>query len=174
MQSILRGGGLRASFLLKYRDMIEQKKIEEIVAEFLQESEVQLINLKVTPQNEILVEVDAYKGVDLDFCAALSRHIQAQLDREEEDFELEVGTVSITDPFRTKMQYEKHLGHDVEILTKDGRKLHGVLVNVEDSYFEADVEVLVQIEGKKKKEKQLQTQRFGYEDVKYCKYDLKV
>ena len=112
-----------SGFLLALiKDMIEKKKIEEIIAEFLKDSEVQLINLNVSPQNEILVEVDAYKGVDLDFCAALSRYIQAQLDREVEDFELEVGTVSITDPFRTKMQYEKHLGHDGEILTKDGRK----------------------------------------------------
>jgi ribosome maturation factor RimP len=104
----------------------------------------------------------------------MSRALQEQLDREGEDFELEVGSVSITDPFKTKMQYEKHLGHDVEILTKDGRKLHGMLVNVEDEAFEADVEVLVQVEGKKKKEKQIQTQRFGYGEVKYCKYDLKV
>ena len=154
--------------------MIEAKHIEEIVAAYLKGSEVQLINLRVSPQNTILVEVDAYKGVDLDYCAALSRHLQSVLDAEGEDFELEVGSVSITDPFRTKMQYEKHLGHDVEILTKDGRKLHGMLVNVDDDHFEADVEVLVQVEGKKKKEKQVQTESFGYDDVKYCKYDLKV
>jgi len=154
--------------------MIEAKHIEEIVAAYLKGSEVQLINLRVSPQNTILVEIDAYKGVDLDYCAALSRHLQSVLDAEGEDFELEVGSVSITDPFRTKMQYEKHLGHDVEILTKDGRKLHGMLVNVDDDHFEADVEVLVQVEGKKKKEKQVQTESFGYDDVKYCKYDLKV
>ena len=154
--------------------MIEAKHIEEIVAAYLKGSEVQLINLRVSPQNTILVEVDAYKGVDLDYCAALSRHLQSVLDAEGEDFELEVGSVSITDPFRTKMQYEKHLGHDVEILTKDGRKLHGMLVNVDDDHFEADVEVLVQVEGKKKKEKQVQTESFGYDEVKYCKYDLKV
>ena len=92
--------------------MIEAKHIEEIVAAYLKGSEVQLINLRVSPQNTILVEIDAYKGVDLDYCAALSRHLQSVLDAEGEDFELEVGSVSITDPFRTKMQYEKHLGHD--------------------------------------------------------------
>ncbi len=159
---------------IKYRIMIDPKQIEELVANYVQGRDVQLINLKVSPDNRILVEVDAYKGVDLDYCSALNRYLQEQLDRDAEDYELEVGSVSITDPFRTKMQYEKHLGHDVEILTKDGRKLHGVLVNVEEDHFEADVEVLVQVEGKKKKEKQVQTQSFGYQDVKYCKYDLKV
>lgn len=154
--------------------MIDKKHIEEMVTGLLQGSDVQLIGLSVSPDNRIVVELDLYKGVDLDFCASLSRGLQEQLDREGEDFELEVGSVSITDPFKTKMQYEKHLGHDVEILTKDGRKLHGMLVNVEDAAFEADVEVLVQVEGKKKKEKQIQTQRFGYDEVKYCRYDLKV
>jgi len=154
--------------------MIESKHVEEMVAHYLEGSDVQLIQLRVSHQNEILVEVDSYKGVDLDYCAALSRYLQEQLDREGEDFELEVGSVSITDPFLTKMQYEKHVGHNVEILTKDGRKLHGMLVNVEDEWFEADLEVQVQVEGKKKKEKQILTQRFTYADVKYCKYDLKV
>ena len=151
--------------------MIDSVKVKEIVENYLKGSDCQLINLQVSPQNEIIVEIDSYKGVDVDFCAALNRHIQSQLDREVEDYELEVGSVSITDPFRTKMQYEKHLGKDVEILTKDGRKLHGVLVNVEDDHFEADCEVLVPVDGKKKK--QIQTLAFAYDEVKYCKYDLK-
>ncbi len=153
---------------------MERKHIEELVTTYLQNSEVQLIGLTVSPANSIVVELDSYKGVDLDFCAAMSRALQQQLDADGEDFELEVGSVSITDPFRTKMQFEKHLGHDVEILTRDGRKLHGMLVNVEDDFFEADIEVYVAVEGKKKREKQIQTLRFGYNDVKYCKYDLKV
>ncbi|MBR3648344.1 MAG: ribosome assembly cofactor RimP [Paludibacteraceae bacterium] len=154
--------------------MIDVQKIQEMVVAYLEGSDCVLVNAEVSPANAILVEIDSYKGVDVDFCAALSRHIQEQLDRDEEDYELEVGSVSITDPFRTKMQYEKNVGHDVEILTRDGRKLHGVLVNVEDDGFDADVEVLVQVEGKKKKQREIQTLHFGYDDVKYCKYDLKV
>jgi len=154
--------------------MIDKQQIQQIVQEYLAESDCQLINLSVSPQNQILVEVDSYKGVDVDFCAELSRYVQEHLDREVEDYELEVGSVSITDPFRTKMQYDKHLGHEVEVLTKDGRKLHGVLVNVEDDSFQIDMEVLVKVEGQKKKEKQIQTLTFAYDDVKYCKYDLKV
>ena len=154
--------------------MIDKQPIEQLVQEYLQSGDCQLIQLSVSPQNHILVEVDSYKGVDVDFCADLSRYLQEHLDREVEDYDLEVGSVSITDPFRTKMQYDKHLGHEVEVLTKDGRKLHGVLVNVEDSLFQIDMEVLVKVDGKKKKEKQIQTLTFAYDDVKYCKYDLKV
>ena len=96
------------------------------------------------------------------------------MDREVEDYELEVGSVSITDPFKSLMQYRKNVGNPVEVLTADGRKLHGQLINVEDDFFEIDAEVLVQVEGKKKKQKELQTLRFAYPEVKYCKYDLKV
>lgn len=154
--------------------MIDIKVVEDIILEYIQETEAELIRLRISPDNFIVVELDSYEGLDVDFCAALSRHIQDKLDREVEDYDLEVGTVSITDPFLTRMQYDKHVGADVEILTKDGRKLYGVLVNVEDDCFEADCEVLVPVEGKKKKQKQIETLRFGYEDVKYCRYDLKV
>ena len=154
--------------------MIEVKKVQEIVEAYLKNTDCVLVDLRVSHDNNILVELDSYKGVDVDFCADLSRYIQDHLDREVEDYELEVGSVSITDPFRTKMQYEKNVGHDVEVLTKDGRKLHGQLINVDDNAFQVDCEVLVQVEGKKKKQKELQTLTFGYDDVKYCKYDLKV
>lgn len=154
--------------------MINQDEVKAIAEAYLEGKPYELITVKVSAQNEILVEVDSFDGVDVDFCVEMSHYIQDHLDREVEDYDLEVGSVSITDPFKTKMQYDKNLGNDVEVLTKDGRKLHGVLVNVEDDYFEVDAEVLVAVEGKKKKQKEMQTLSFGYEDVKYCRYDLKV
>jgi len=154
--------------------MTDRQEVEATVSAYLADKDYELINLQISANNEILVEVDSYGGVDVDFCAELSRYIQAHLDREKEDYELEVGSVSLTAPFRTKMQYDKHVGDAVEILTKDGRKLHGELVQAEDEWFEADCEVLTEVPGKKKKQKEIQTLRFGYEDVKYCKYDLKV
>jgi len=154
--------------------MIDKNLVAQIAQAYLEDKPYELITCTVSPDNRILVEIDSFDGVDVDFCVALSHHIQDHLDREVEDFELEVGSVSITDPFKTKMQFDKNLGNDVEVLTFDGRKLHGVLVNVEDDFFEVEAEVLVQVEGKKKKQKELQTLRFGYSDVKYCRYDLKV
>jgi len=154
--------------------MIDVNIVKDIVRAYLNDKPYELIECKVSPANEILVEIDSFDGVDVDFCVELSHHIQDNLDREVEDYELEVGSVSITDPFKTKMQYDKHLGQDVEVLTRDGRKLHAVLVNVEDEFFEVETEVMVQVEGKKKKQRELQTLRFAYPDVKYCRYDLKV
>ncbi len=162
--------------------MIEKHIISECIQAYLdmQEQQYELITLHVSPANEILVEVDSYEPVDVDFCAALSRHIVDSLESlavrsgQKLDYSLEVGSVGLTDPFKTKMQYDKHVGDDVEVLTKDGRKLYGQLVDVQDESFAIDTEVMVAVEGKKRKQKEIQTLTFGYGDVKYTRYDLKV
>ena len=90
-----------------------------------------------------------------------------------EDYSLEVGSVSLTDPFKSKMQYQKHLNHAVEVLAVDGKKYRGTLVSVDDDSFLLDTEVTVAVEGKKRKQKEVQTLTFAYDGVKYTKYDLK-
>jgi ribosome maturation factor RimP len=71
------------------------------------------------------------------------------------------------------MQYMKHLGHDVEVLAADGKKYRGTLVSVDDESFAIDTEVMVAVEGKKRKQKEVQTLALAYDAVKYTKYDLK-
>ena len=154
--------------------MIDKLNIQNFVAEKLQGTGYELITLKVSTQNEILVEVDKMEGVDVDFCAALNHYLVEQLDAQGiEDYALEVGSVSLTAPFVTKMQYQKHLGHDVEVLAIDGKKYRGTLVSVDEDSFAIDTEVMVVVEGKKRKQKELQTLAFAYNAVKYTKYDLK-
>ncbi|MBR1808119.1 MAG: ribosome assembly cofactor RimP [Paludibacteraceae bacterium] len=154
--------------------MIQNEIVREIVEQYLEGKKYELIELRVSPKNEILVEIDAYDGVDVDFCAELNQYIQQNLDREVEDYELEVGSVSLTAPFKTKMQYEKNLGHDVEVLGKDGKKYRGQLVEVNDDDFKIDAEVMEAVEGKKRKQKIIKTLTFCYDDVKYTVYDLKI
>ena len=161
--------------------MIDKQYIQSLIQEKLQGAGYELITLKVNAQNEILVEVDKLEGVDVDFCAELNHYLVEQLEarseeqksREGDDYSLEVGSVSLTAPFVTKMQYTKHLNHDVEVLAADGKKYRGVLVSVDDTTFAIDTEVMVQVEGKKRKQKEIQTLTFAYDAVKYTKYDLK-
>ena len=101
------------------------------------------------------------------------------------DYSLEVGSVSLTDPFKTKMQYEKNLGHDVEVMVVESQgskdrssgskavKYHGQLVSVDEETFSVDVEEKVAVEGKKRKELQVVTYTWRYDEPKYVKYDLK-
>ncbi len=161
--------------------MIDKQQIQNLIQEKLQNTGYELITLKISSQNEILVEIDKMEGVDVDFCAELNHYIVEQLEarseeqksREGDDYSLEVGSVSLTAPFVTKMQYDKHLNHDVEVLSVDGKKYRGTLVSVDEESFAIDTEVMVAVEGKKRKQKEVQTMTFAYDGVKYTKYDLK-
>lgn len=154
--------------------MIDKTKIQSLVEAKLQGTGYELITLKISGQNEILVEVDKLDGVDVDWCAELNRYLVEQLEADGvDDYSLEVGSVSLTAPFVTKMQYQKHQGHDVEVLGADGKKYRGVLVSVDEDSFAVETEVMVAVEGKKRKQKEMQTLTFDYNTVKYTKYDLK-
>lgn len=154
--------------------MVEKQMIQALIQEKLQGSDYELITLKISGQNEILVEVDKLDGVDVEWCAELNHYLVEQLDAQGiEDYALEVGSVSLTAPFVTKMQYQKHLGHDVEVLAADGKKYRGALVSVDEETFAIDTEVMVAVEGKKRKQKEIQTLTFDYKAVKYTQYDLK-
>lgn len=154
--------------------MIDKCKVQEIVTKFLEDKEYELITLSISADNKILVEVDSFAGVDLDFCTSLSNYIQDNLNRDEEDYELTCSSVCLTDPFKTRMQYEKNLGNEVEVLTTDGQKLYGTLVSVDEDSFTVDAEVMVPKTVGKGKMKVVKTLVFAYSNVKYCKYNLKV
>lgn len=145
-------------------------KIEQL----LEGTGYELITLAIRSGDNILVEVDRMEGADVDFCAELNRQIVEFLESAgEPDYALEVGSVSIVDPFKTKMQYHKHLGHNVEVLAADGKKYRGQLVSVDDETFSVDVEEKVAVDGKKRKQTQIVMHTWRYDEVKYCKYDLK-
>jgi ribosome maturation factor RimP len=155
-----------------------KEDLKQWIEEYLKDTDYELVTLEVSAANDILVEVDRLAGVDVDFCADLNRFLVAKIEliansqQPTLDYSLEVGSVSLTDPFKTKMQYEKNLGHDVEILI-DGKKLRGQLVSVDEETFSVDVEEKVKVEGKKRKETQIVTHTWRYDQPKYVKYDLK-
>ena len=152
--------------------MLDKQQLQNWINEYLQGTEYELITLNVSAGNDILVEVDRLAGVDVDFCAELNRFLVEKLDAVEPDYSLEVGSVSLTDPFKTKMQFEKNLGHDVEVLV-EGKNLRGQLVSVDEETFSVDIEEKVAVEGKKRKETQIVTHTWRYNEPKYVKYDLK-
>ena len=152
--------------------MISKQDLQNWINEYLNGTDYELITLNVSAANDILVEVDRLAGVDVDFCAELNRFLVEKLDAVEPDYSLEVGSVSLTDPFKTKMQYEKNLGHEVEVLI-EGKKLRGQLISVDEETFSVDIEEKVAVEGKKRKETQIVTHTWRYNEPKYVKYDLR-
>ena len=158
------------------RDMISKQDLTNWIEEYLKDTDYELITLNISAGNDILVEVDRLTGVDVDFCAELNRFLVEKLDAVDPDYSLEVGSVSLTDPFKTKMQYEKNLGHDVEVLVStEGQsiKYKGQLVSVDEETFSVDCVEKVAVEGKKRKETQIVTHSWRYNEPKYVRYDLK-
>ena len=151
---------------------MDKQQLQNWIEEYLKGTEYELITLEVSAENDILVEIDRLTGVDVDFCAELNRYLVEKLDAVNPDYSLEVGSVSLTDPFKTKMQYQKNLGHDVEVLV-DGKKYRGQLVSVDGETFSVDVEEKIAVEGKKRKELRIVTYTWRYDEPKYVKYDLK-
>ena len=156
--------------------MISKQDLTNWIEEYLKDTDYELITLNISAGNDVLVEVDRLAGVDVDFCAELNRFLVEKLDAVDPDYSLEVGSVSLTDPFKTKMQYEKNLGHDVEVLVStEGQsiKYKGQLVSVDEETFSVDCVEKVAVDGKKRKETQIVTHTWRYDEPKYVRYDLK-
>lgn len=129
-----------------------------------------LVDITVSPDDRIVVEIDHAEGVWIEDCVELSRFIESRLSREEEDYELEVGSAGIGQPFKVLQQYVNHLGKDVEVLTADGKKLRGVLTAADEDHFEITMTVKRKLEGEKRPKLVEEVASFHYPEVKYTKY----
>lgn len=130
--------------------MIDKQKLTDTINEAIKDSPLFLVDVTVTPDNNITVEVDSMESVDIDECVKLTRDIEAVFDRDVEDYQLEVGSAGLTSPFKVKEQYVKNIGNQVEVLTRDGRKFKGTLTAVGDDDFTVAVTKKVKEEGKKR------------------------
>lgn len=130
--------------------MIEKQIITNLVNEAIEGTDAFVVDIAVSSSNDIVVELDSPTGVDLDFCAELNRKLNDALDRDKEDYSLEVGSASLTAPFKVRGQYEKNLGNEVEVLTTDGKKLKGVLTSLADDTFTIEVARKVKEPGAKR------------------------
>jgi len=140
--------------------MIQKQTIIDLADQFLQatDSESFLIDVTVSRDNQIVITLDNDETIDIDECAALSRYIDERMDREVEDFELEVGSAGLTSPLKTLRQYAKFEGEEMEVLMRDGRKLKGILGEADEEGFDLTwttrEKVVDPATGKEKKKKE--------------------
>ncbi len=150
--------------------MIEKGIVYQLVREGLAGTDCFIVDVQVKPGNVIIVEIDNKEGVDIDRCVSLHRFIESHLDRDIEDYELEVGSAGITSPFKVIEQYQKNIGNEVEVLTKAGMKLNGILKSVSDDKFVVTIIKKVKTETSKRKVEVEEDLTFGYDEIKYTKY----
>lgn len=153
--------------------MIVKDTVYQLVEEALADSESYIVDVIVRPGNQIIVELDNDEGMDLDECIRVNRFIEERLDREVEDYELEVGSAGVTSPFKIVRQYLKNIGNEVEVLSKDGRKFTAVLKDANDENFTVTTTKKVKLEGDKRKRDVEEDTTYAYDDVKYCKYQIR-
>ncbi|MCC8187097.1 MAG: ribosome assembly cofactor RimP [Bacteroides sp.] len=150
--------------------MIEKATVNQIVEEWLADKDYFLVETVVHPDNRIVVEIDHAEGVWIEDCVGLSRYIESKLNREEEDFELEVGSAGIGQPFKVLQQYYNHIGCEVEVLLRSGQKLSGVLSQADEQQITLTVEKKIKPEGAKRPQVVEVEETFAYDDIKYTKY----
>ena len=150
--------------------MIEKGIVYQLVRGGLAGTDCFIVDVQVKPDNVIIVEIDNKEGVDIDRCVSLHRFIESHLDRDTEDYELEVGSAGITSPFKVIEQYQKNIGNEVEVLTKAGMKLNGILKSVSDDKFVITIIKKVKTETSKRKVEVEEDLTFGYDEIKYTKY----
>jgi ribosome maturation factor RimP len=146
--------------------MINKERIELIVNQIIDAEKEFVVDITVSASNHILVLIDSEAGVVIKRCVEISRFIESQLDREEEDFELEVSSAGLTSPLKVHRQYAKNIGRAVEVLLNDGQKVTGKIIEVSPLAFTIQYQEKISIEGSKKKQLVDQTKEIPFAEVK--------
>lgn len=150
--------------------MIDKALVEQAARQAIADTDLFLVSVSVSADNRIVVEVDSTQYMDVEECVRISHEIEQALDRDAEDFELEVGSAGLTSPFKVREQFDKNVGNEVEVLTRDGRKFTGTLVETTDEGFTVEVARKVKKEGQKRPVVEMQPETLGYGDAKSVKY----
>lgn len=154
--------------------MIDKQNIIDLTEQYLllSETESYLVAVDIEKDNRIVVTIDNDGGVDIDECVNISNYLEDHLDRDAEDFELEVGSAGLSMPLRILRQYQKYEGKRMEVLCKDGKKLVGTLGKADAEGFDLTVTRKVKPEGAKKKIDVTETMHLPFDLVNSVKYSF--
>jgi len=150
--------------------MIDKLTVTNIAEDFLTPSDNYLVSIEIKPGNTIIITIDNDQAVSIDDCIALSSYVESKLDREKEDYALEVSSAGLGQAFKIQRQYKKHIGKEVEVLARLGGKYIGVLKAVDEEKFVLTIQKRIQPEGAKRKVTVEEDLTFHYDEIKYAKY----
>ncbi len=157
-------GRISSSFYFLH--LIKKEDIEVLSKRFLSETQF-VVDITISVSNDIIVYVDDMNGISIDECKRISRGIEESLDRETEDFSLEVSSPGLTNPFRVKEQYLKNIGKQVEIVYVDGEKITATLKGITDNSISVETSTIKKVENKKVTEtEQFEIERVNIKTVK--------
>ncbi|CAN5288485.1 ribosome assembly cofactor RimP [soil metagenome] len=153
--------------------MISTKLIRELAEKKMKETDSYLVEITVSAANKIRITIDNFDGVSIQECVSVSRFIEEQLDRETEDYELEVSSPGLDQPFKVLNQYKKYKGKDVEVIFADGQKTEGKLLAANEKEIEIEQTTKEKVDGKKGKQLVIKQRHIPFDQIKETKIIIK-
>ena len=152
--------------------MIDTKKIIEAAERNLQGTDMYVVGCTCTPGNDIELLIDSDTSLAIDACVRLSRSIEEELDRDEEDFSLTVASAGIGSELKCLRQYRKLTGRPVEVLLTGGTRLLATLLGADAEGIDLSYPEKQAVEGKKRRQTVEVTRRFTYDEIKWTREHL--
>ena len=154
--------------------MIDKKELTQVVNAALEGTDLFLVDIKVSTDNVIDIALDSMNDVSIEDCIAVDKAVHAAFNQDEEDYELTVGSYGISAPLLVLKQYEKNLGEEVEVVTRDGRKLKGTLSEANEDSFTIVTPTKTKVEGKKRPVMVDVATTLRYDEAKQTKCIIKI
>jgi len=149
--------------------MITKERIGNIITPKLDQDGLFLVDVIVSSTNNISVLIDSVHGVSIEKCIEVSKLIESTLDRDVEDFELEVSSPGLGQPLKVLKQYVKNINREVELLLTNGKKETGKLIAVRETGIDIEVNSVIKPEGKKRKEVVTEVKSYLFSEIKTTK-----
>jgi ribosome maturation factor RimP len=146
--------------------MIELKEIQQVTKDIIRtkpfaDKKTFLVDISISPNNNINIWLDAFEGISVDDCTAVNKAFKQHFDQDIENYELTVSSAGLTNPFKVKEQYQKAIGTEIKIQKTDGKRVRGKLTEVKDTE--------ISIEFFKKKQKETIKETIDFEAIKSAK-----
>ncbi|MDD5570426.1 MAG: ribosome assembly cofactor RimP [Bacteroidales bacterium] len=148
--------------------MFSTENVKNIVEEKIKESDKFIVDIKILSNNKILISLDSDENITIGECAEISRFIEAKLNRDNEDFELEVSSPGLNHPFKVFRQYLKNINKDVSVIGYDGIKRTGKLLKADENGIEIEV-----VKNQTKNKINTEIQNIPYKLIKETKSFIK-
>ena len=152
--------------------MIDKKQISSVIEAVIKDTDIFLVETEVRPGNNIRIYIDSPGGVTIEECAKISRIIEAGLDREIEDFELEVSSPGLNAPLKVIPQYLKNIGREVEVIKNDGIRLSGKLIQTDAKGIVLEIRKKISGTKEKSDKSSVSSEYVSFSDIKSTRVQI--
>jgi ribosome maturation factor RimP len=152
--------------------MISEEKVRNLIEEKIQNTEFYILDLKISNSNQINVEIESDKPVSITDCVEISKFVENSLDRDEEDFAIQVSSYGVDKPLKHYRQYVKNIGRELDVNLTDGKKEKGQIIKADQETFTIEYKAKEKKENSSKKIVVVKQQQINYSEVKEAKIKI--